>query len=117
MRWAEAHCDPAACTESCALSDGGESASLGSAFSTFLLYPAERVVEACRTHSCEVLQWVGYSIGLPLIGLAMPFATVGAGDGPEVAAAVDKVHRDGRTIADGGGHIMTFTFTDIIVVN
>ena len=59
----------------------GESASLGSEYGTFPLYPAERVVEAGQKRDSVVLQWVGYGIGLPLFVVAMPFAMVGAGAG------------------------------------
>ncbi|WHZ23040.1 MAG: hypothetical protein OJF47_002152 [Nitrospira sp.] len=59
----------------------GESASLGSEYGTFPLYPAERVVEAGRKRDNVPLQWVGYGIGLPLFVVAMPFAMVGAGVG------------------------------------
>lgn len=59
----------------------GESASLGSEYGTFPLYPAERVVAAGQKHESVALQWVGYGIGLPLFVVAMPFAMVGAGVG------------------------------------
>lgn len=56
----------------------GESASLGSEYGTFPLYPAERMVAAGRKRDSVALQWVGYGIGLPLFVVAMPFAMVGA---------------------------------------
>ena len=59
----------------------GESASLGSEYGTFPLYPAELVVEAGQKRDSVPLQWVGYGIGLPLFVVAMPFAMVGAGVG------------------------------------
>ena len=59
----------------------GESASLGSEYGTFPLYPAERVVAAGQKHDSVALQWVGYGIGLPLFVVAMPFAMAGAGVG------------------------------------
>lgn len=59
----------------------GESASLGSEYGTFPLYPAERVVQAGETRDNPALQWVGYGIGVPLFVVAMPFAMVGAGVG------------------------------------
>ena len=59
----------------------GESASLGSEYGTFPLYPAKRVVEAGQKRESVALQWVGYGIGLPLFVVAMPFAMVGAGVG------------------------------------
>jgi hypothetical protein len=59
----------------------GESASLGTQYGTFPLYPAERVVEAGQKRESVPLQWVGYGIGLPLFVVAMPFAMVGAGVG------------------------------------
>lgn len=59
----------------------GESASLGSEYGMFPLYPAERVVAAGEKRDSVMLQWVGYGIGLPLFVMAMPFAMVGAGVG------------------------------------
>ena len=56
----------------------GESASLGSEYGTFPLYPAEQVVEAGQKRESVPLQWVGYGIGVPLFVVAMPFAMVGA---------------------------------------
>lgn len=56
----------------------GESASLGSEYGTFPLYPAEQVVEAGQKRESVALQWVGYGIGVPLFVVAMPFAMVGA---------------------------------------
>ncbi len=56
----------------------GESASLGSEYGTFPLYPAEQVVEAGLKRESVALQWVGYGIGVPLFVVAMPFAMVGA---------------------------------------
>lgn len=59
----------------------GESASLGSEYGTFPLYPAERMVEAGQKRDSVLLQWAGYGIGIPLFVVAMPFAMVGAGVG------------------------------------
>jgi hypothetical protein len=59
----------------------GESASLGSEYGTFPLYPAELIVEAGQKRDSVPLQWVGYGIGLPLFVVAMPFAMLGAGVG------------------------------------
>jgi len=56
----------------------GESASLGSEYGTFPLYPAEQVVEAGRKRDNVALQWAGYGIGVPLFVVAMPFSMVGA---------------------------------------
>lgn len=56
----------------------GESASLGSEYGTFPLYPAERVVEAGQERESVLLQWVGYGMGVPLFVVAMPFGMVGA---------------------------------------
>lgn len=56
----------------------GESASLGSEYGTFPLYPAERVVDAGQKRESIALQWVGYGMGLPLFVLATPFAMAGA---------------------------------------
>jgi hypothetical protein len=56
----------------------GESASLGSEYGTFPLYPAEWVVEAGQKRDSVMLQWVGYGIGVPLFVVALPFGMVGA---------------------------------------
>ncbi len=56
----------------------GESASLGTQYGTFPLYPAERMVQAGEKRDSVALQWVGYGIGLPLFVVAVPFAMVGA---------------------------------------
>jgi len=56
----------------------GESASLGSEYGTFPLYPAERLVAAGQKRDSVAMQWAGYGIGLPLFVVAMPFAMVGA---------------------------------------
>lgn len=59
----------------------GESASLGSEYGTFPLYPTERMVQAGEDRENPVLMWAGYGIGIPLFVVAMPFAMVGAGVG------------------------------------
>jgi hypothetical protein len=59
----------------------GESASLGSEYGTFPLYPAEAVVETGAQRDNAALQWVGYGIGLPLFVVALPFGMLGAGVG------------------------------------
>ncbi len=56
----------------------GESASLGSEYGTFPLYPAEQMVAAGQKRGSVVSQWAGYGIGVPLFVVAMPFAMVGA---------------------------------------
>ena len=56
----------------------GESASLGSEYGTFPLYPAERLVATGQKRDSVAMQWAGYGIGLPLFVVAMPFAMVGA---------------------------------------
>jgi hypothetical protein len=56
----------------------GESASIGTGYGTFPLYPAKRIVEAGEQRDSVALQWVGYGVGLPLFVVAMPFAMVGA---------------------------------------
>jgi len=56
----------------------GESASLGSEYGTFPLYPAEQMVAAGQARDSVALQWAGYGIGVPLFVVAMPFAMVGA---------------------------------------
>ena len=55
----------------------GESASLGTAYGAFPLYPAKRVIANGEKRDNVALQWVGYGIGLPLFVVAMPFAMVG----------------------------------------
>jgi hypothetical protein len=59
----------------------GESASIGTGYGTFPLYPAKRVIEAGEKADSIALQWAGYGVGLPLFVVAMPFAMVGAGVG------------------------------------
>ena len=59
----------------------GESASLGSEYGTFPLYPAEQVVEAGQTRGSVALQWVGYGLGVPLFIVTIPVAMAGAGVG------------------------------------
>ncbi|MBS0171545.1 MAG: hypothetical protein JSR62_14435 [Nitrospira sp.] len=56
----------------------GESASLGSEYGTFPLYPAEAMVAAGQKRDSVALQWAGYGVGVPLFVVAMPFAMVGA---------------------------------------
>jgi hypothetical protein len=58
-----------------------ESASLGSEYGTFPLYPAEYVVEAGQNRGSMALEWVGYGIGVPLFIVSIPFGMVGAGVG------------------------------------
>ena len=56
----------------------GESASLGSEYGTFPLYPAEQMVAAGEKRESVASQWAGYGVGVPLFVVAMPFAMVGA---------------------------------------
>ena len=58
-----------------------ESASLGSEYGTFPLYPAEQVVESGQTRGSMALQWVGYGLGVPLFIVTIPVAMAGAGVG------------------------------------
>jgi hypothetical protein len=58
-----------------------ESASMGSEYGTFLLYPAERVVEEGQKRESVALQWVGYGLGVPLFIVTIPVAMAGAGVG------------------------------------
>ena len=74
----------------------GESASLGSEYGTFPLYPAERVVETGQRHDSVALQWVGYGIGLPLFVVAMPFAMLGAGVGAVLHPWTKCTEMEGR---------------------
>jgi len=74
----------------------GESASLGSEYGTFPLYPAEAVVEAGQQRNSVMLQWVGYGVGLPLFVMAMPFAMVGAGVGAVLHPWTKCAQSEGR---------------------
>lgn len=74
----------------------GESASLGSEYGTFPLYPAERVVDAGQKRDSVLLQWVGYGIGLPLFVIAMPFAMAGAGVGAVLHPWTKCTEMEGR---------------------
>ena len=74
----------------------GESASLGSEYGTFPLYPAEAVVEAGQKRNSVMLQWVGYGVGLPLFVVAMPFAMVGAGVGAALHPWTKCAESEGR---------------------
>jgi hypothetical protein len=58
-----------------------ESASMGSEYGTFPLYPAEQMVEAGQKRDSVALQWAGYGLGVPLFIVAIPFGMVGAGVG------------------------------------
>lgn len=58
-----------------------ESASVGSEYGTFPLYPAERVVEEGLKRESIALQWVGYGIGVPLFIVSIPLGMAGAGVG------------------------------------
>ena len=59
----------------------GESASLGSEYGTFPLYPAERLVQIGEQRDNGVLMWAGYIIGVPLFVPAAATAIIGAGAG------------------------------------
>jgi hypothetical protein len=74
----------------------GESASLGSEYGTFPLYPAEAVVEAGQKRDSVMLQWVGYGVGLPLFVVAMPFAMAGAGVGAVLHPWTKCTESEGR---------------------
>jgi hypothetical protein len=74
----------------------GESASLGSEYGTFPLYPAERLVEVGEKRDNVMLQWAGYGIGVPLFVVAMPFGIVGAGIGAVLHPWTKCQDMDGR---------------------
>lgn len=74
----------------------GESASLGSEYGTFPLYPAERIVEAGQQRESVALQWVGYGIGVPLFVVAMPVAMVGAAAGAALHPWTKCTEMEGR---------------------
>ena len=73
-----------------------ESASMGSEYGTFPLYPAERVVEAGQERESVALQWVGYGIGVPLFIVAIPFGMVGAGVGAALHPWTTCIETEGR---------------------
>lgn len=73
-----------------------ESASLGSEYGTFLLYPAERVVEAGQQRGSVPLQWVGYGIGVPLFIVTIPFGMLGAGVGSALHPWTTCIETEGR---------------------
>jgi hypothetical protein len=73
-----------------------ESASLGSEYGTFPLYPAERVVEAGQQRESMALQWVGYGIGIPLFIIAIPFGMAGAGVGAALHPWTTCIETEGR---------------------
>jgi hypothetical protein len=58
-----------------------ESASLGTEYGTFPLYPAERLVQLGEERDNPALMWTGYIIGVPLFVPAAATAMVGAGIG------------------------------------
>ena len=59
----------------------GESASLGTEYGTFPLYPAERLVQLGEQRDNPAVMWTGYIIGVPLFVPAAATAMVGAGIG------------------------------------
>lgn len=59
----------------------GESASLGSEYGTFPLYPAERLVQIGEKRDNPVMMWTGYIVGVPLFIPAAATAIIGAGVG------------------------------------
>jgi hypothetical protein len=59
----------------------GESASLGSEYGMFPLYPAERMVQAGEKRDNPVLMWAGYAVGVPLFVVGMATGIVGTGVG------------------------------------
>ncbi|MCC6141286.1 MAG: hypothetical protein IT389_11825 [Nitrospira sp.] len=73
-----------------------ESASLGSEYGTFPLYPAEQVVEAGQKRDSVALQWVGYGIGVPLFIVAIPVAMAGAGVGAALHPWTTCMETEGR---------------------
>ena len=58
-----------------------ESASLGSEYGMFPLYPAERMVQAGEKRDNPVLMWAGYAVGVPLFVVGMATGIVGTGIG------------------------------------
>ena len=76
--------------------DLAESASLGSEYGTFPLYPAERVVEEGLKRESVALQWIGYGIGVPLFIVSIPVAMAGAGVGAALHPWTTCVETEGR---------------------
>ena len=56
----------------------GESASLGSEYGTFPMYPAVHMVHAGQARESVLLQWAGYGLGVPLFFVSVPFGMAGA---------------------------------------
>ncbi len=77
----------------------GESASLGTDYGTFPLYPAERLVEAGQKRDNIMLQWAGYGVGVPLFVVALPFGMVGAGVGAALHPWTKCADLEGRASA------------------
>jgi uncharacterized membrane protein len=73
-----------------------ESASMGSEYGTFLLYPAERVVEEGQKRDNVALQWVGYGLGVPLFIVTIPVAMAGAGVGAALHPWTTCIETEGR---------------------
>jgi len=73
-----------------------ESASMGSEYGTFLLYPAERVVEEGQKRESVALQWVGYGLGVPLFIVTIPVAMAGAGVGAALHPWTTCTELEGR---------------------
>lgn len=73
-----------------------ESASLGSEYGTFPLYPAERVVEEGQKRDSVALQWVGYGLGVPLFIVTIPVAMAGAGVGAALHPWTTCTELEGR---------------------
>lgn len=74
----------------------GESASSGSEYGTFQLYPAEAAVEAGAKRESPALQWVGYGVGVPLFVVALPFGMLGAGVGAALHSWTKCTEPEGR---------------------
>lgn len=73
-----------------------ESASMGSEYGTFLLYPAELVVEEGQKRESVALQWGGYGIGVPLFIVTIPVAMAGAGVGAALHPWTTCIETEGR---------------------
>lgn len=74
----------------------GESASLGSEYGMFPLYPAEALVVAGQKRESVTLQWVGYGLGVPLFVAAVPFGMLGAGVGAALHPWTKCMELEGR---------------------
>lgn len=77
-----------------------ESASLGSEYGTFPLYPAEQLIKTGQAHDSVALQWAGYGIGVPLFLVSVPVAIAGAGVGAVLHLWTKCTENEGRLMLE-----------------